>query len=200
MANNFGENSGVIANTVNGGINILPQHNKRIPSLLPKFIEVLVRQYSSSDSDIQVIENNKPYTIEDKISHNHILIFKEMIEEYYSYYPICESTFESLRHIDENSKRNILTDINDIYRDIKLEYLEECMESENPYEELGNKLKKNSDIIINKVKKAIKVRIQNAYDGEQFNEQDLTLCLNIFVCYALGECKILERPELICRL
>ena len=54
---------------------------------------------------------------------------------------------------------------------------------------------KNSDSIINRVKNEIKRRIQNSYDGEQFNEQELNLCLNIFVCYALGECKILERPE-----
>ena len=194
MVNNFGENSGVMAEKIYGDVNIL-SNKKRIPSLLPKFIEVLVMNYSTSTPKRKKLENNNPYTIEKKISYNDIIFYKDYIEEYYVYYSICESSFDSLRHIDENSKRNILTDINDIYNDIKLQLLGECIEYDNPHEKLKEKLRKKSDIIINEVKKEIKVRIQNAYDGELFTEQDLTLCLNIFVCYALGECKILERPE-----
>jgi len=194
LENSFDSNSGIIAETVNGGMHLSLENRKRIPSLLPKFIEVLAKQYSNTPLNGQ-IENTQPYTIEEKIEYNDIVLYREVIEEYYIYYPICESSLESLRHIDENSKKKILTDINEIYREIKLEYIHQCSESENPFEELKRIIKKNADIIINKVKNNIKDRIENSYDGEEFTEQDLVVCLNIFVCYALGECKILERPE-----
>ncbi|WMY13515.1 hypothetical protein P3F89_16195 [Bacillus tropicus] len=194
MVGNFGDNSGVLADTINGNVTINTAMKKQIPSLLPKFIEVLAKQYTSGSSSNSII-NNQPYGIEEKIDHNDIKLYRQKIEENYIYYHICEKSLESLRHIDENSKINILEDINGIYLDIKIEYLEKCGEYEDPYEELKKMVKKNSDSIINRVKNEIKRRIQNSYDGEQFNEQELNLCLNIFVCYALGECKILERPE-----
>lgn len=196
MENNFDSNSGIIANTVNGGIHLNIEKRKRIPSLLPKFIEVLTNLYQNSTLDRETeILNTQPYTIEEKIDYNDIILYREIIEEYYIYYPICESSFESLRHIDENSKKKILTDINEIYRGIKLEYMDQCSKFENPLEEIKKLIRKNADNIIKKVQDKIKSRIVNSYDGEAFNEQDLVICLNIFVCYALGECKILERPE-----
>lgn len=192
MVNNSGVNKGVIANNVDA-VYINADIKKRIPSLLPKFIEVLAKQYTS-DSPKQDIDNNQPYEIEEKIEYNKIFLHKELIEEYYIYYYICERSFESLRHIDENSKKNILTDINEIYRDIRIEIFEKCT-SEDPIEEFNKKIKTSSDTIIKSVKTEIRNRIITSYDGEQFNEQELTLCLNIFVCYALAECKILERPK-----
>lgn len=196
MENNFDSNSGVIAETVNGGINLNIANKKRIPSLLPKLIEILANQYSNLVFDRHGdITSTQPYTIEEKIDYNNIILYKDNIEEYYIYYPICESSFESLRHIDEDSKRKILMDIQEMYREIKLDYFNQCSEAENPQEELKKLIKRNADNIINKVQNKIKNRIVNSYDGEAFNEQDLVICLNIFVCYALGECKILERPE-----
>jgi hypothetical protein len=195
LENSFGSNSGVIANTVHGGIHLNMENRKRIPSLLPKFIEVLTKLYPNSTLKDAEIPNTQPYTIEEKIDHNDVILYRETIEEYYIYYPICESSFESLRHIDENSKRKILTDIHEIYREIKLDYMNQCNEFENPLEELKKLIKKNADNIIKMVQDKIKDRIIKSYDGEEFTEQDLTICLNIFVCYALGECKILERPE-----
>ncbi|ASS96633.1 ABC-three component system protein [Peribacillus simplex] len=192
MVNNSGVNKGVIANNVDA-VYINADIKKRIPSLLPKFIEVLAKQYTS-DSPKQDIDNNQPYEIEEKIEYNKIFLHKELIEEYYIYYYICERSFESLRHIDENSKKNILTDINDIYRDIRIEIFKQCT-SEEPIEEFKKKIKTSSDEIIKSVKTEIRNRIITSYDGEQFNEQELNLCLNIFVCYALAECKILERPK-----
>lgn len=194
MVSNSGDNSGVVAHTINGGVTITPTMRKQIPSLLPKFIEVLAKQYNSGSSGKRR-DNNQPYGIEEKINHNYIILYRRIIEENYIYYYICEQSLEALRNIDENSKRNILEDINGIYMDIKIELLEKCSAFEDPVEELKNMIRKNSDSIINRVKNEIRNRIKASYDGEQFNEQELNLCLNIFVCYALGECKILERPE-----
>ncbi|WP_018764100.1 hypothetical protein [Bacillus sp. 105MF] len=194
LVSNSGENSGVIADTINGDIYITQAMKRKIPSLLPKFIEVLARQYTSGNTSKRIV-NNQPYGIEEKISYNYIMLYRKTIEENYIYYYICEKSLESLRHIDENSKMNILEDIHEIYREIKIGFWEECNSVENPVEELKKMIKRNSDSIINKVKKEIKNRIKDSYDGEQFNEQELNMCLDIFVCYALGECKILERPE-----
>ncbi|WP_342558595.1 hypothetical protein [Metasolibacillus sp. FSL K6-0083] len=192
MVNNFGENHGVIAENIYGDIKILSD-KKKIPSLLPKFIEMLVKNYSP------VIENgnsynNKPYTIEEKIEYNNIIFFKEMIDEYYVYYPICELAFDSLRNIDENCKRNILEDIHVLYKNIKFEIFEECRESSDPLDELKVRIKKQSDKIISLIIDKVKCRIESSYNGENFNLEELSMCLNIFICYALGECKILERP------
>ncbi|PFR60373.1 hypothetical protein COK36_12675 [Bacillus cereus] len=194
VVSNSGENSGVMAENIYGDIYLTPEMKRKIPSLLPKFIEVLAKQYMSGAKSNRIV-NNQPYGIEEKIRSNHVILYKETIEKNYIYYYICEKSLESLRHIDENSKINILEDIHEIYREIKLSFWEKCDSFENPYEELNKMIKRNSDSIISKVKKEIQSRIKDSYDGEQFNEQELNMCLNIFVCYALGECKILERPE-----
>lgn len=190
MVSNSGFNSGVMAQTINE-VHLTLDNKKRIPSILPKFIEILANQYSISPPKRRVI-NTQPYTIEEKIEYNKVLLFQEVIDEFYIYYPICESSFESLRHVDENSKNKILADINDIYRQIKLEYFHQSGGSITKLQEL---IKDHSDLIIFRVKDKINAKVQNSYDGERFTKEELTLCLNIFVCYALGECKILERPK-----
>ena len=73
-----------------------------------------------------------------------------------------------------------------------MEYFFQCGKSLKKLQKL---IRENSDFIIVRVKDEIKNKVQNSYDGEHFTEEELTLCLNIFVCYALGECKILERPK-----
>lgn len=199
MVNNHGENYGVLADTINGNVEItVHSHNEKIPSLLPKFIEKLATLSLSEPDKGTYVQSNQPYTIEDKISHNEVFTYVETIEDYYPYYYICEKALDTIENLEYGSKVRILEDIKEVYNFLKRKLISEKKQEGVDVKKVGILaiVRENADEIIDMVKERIEKKIKECYSQEEFCQEDLTLCLNIFICYAFGECKILERPPI----
>jgi len=191
---NSGTNDGVLAGTINDGVHMhYGDTVKRIPTILPKFIEILA--VGSRKSKAQPVEDFMAYEIEEKIEYNQILIYEEIINEHYPYYYICEIAFTSMEEIEMYTKRNILHDVNTFYKNVKKDFLIK-KKSEGFHITASNMkelLFENADEILDTVKNRLLIRIQDGYESEEFTQEELDLCLNIFISYSFGECKILEK-------
>ncbi|MEK3980638.1 hypothetical protein MKY37_16550 [Psychrobacillus sp. FSL K6-2836] len=84
MASNTGENRGVMADTINGPVTfIYDSREKKVPTLLPKLIAALAKMDFKQKKDFRKIEKNNAYTIEDKIDHNQVDSYEEVIRKVY---------------------------------------------------------------------------------------------------------------------
>lgn len=196
-SNNYGENSGVIAGEINGPVEINQHYHekkRRLPSLLPQFIERLANLVNVQEETENGHLNTQSYDIEEKIEHNHLIAYKDIVEDYGSYYYTCEKAFEYIDSNNYGSKKRILRNISEIYKEIKRSLIIE----NDPTIVLIDLIRINSDKIINQVKKEIKIRFEVSYTTENIFDDDLDFCLSVFVCYAFCECKILERPKKLC--
>lgn len=196
MVNNMGENYGVMAGTIHGDIYYGNPSQRKIPTLLPKLIETLSKLDFEKKIDPCISKRNKAYTIDEKIDHNHVQSYEEVIQKYYGCFHICESALATLEEINFGIKKKILNDIETLYGDIKREKFSEFKRLQKPGEKIHmlQVVQYNSDEIINEVKKNLKYKIEDGYDQEDFTKEDISLCLDVFLVYAFGECKILERP------
>lgn len=198
MVNNMGENRGVMAGTINGNVEfVINSSERKVPTLLPKLIEILSKLDFEKKMDPIIRENNKAYTIEEKIKHNHVQSYEEVIKKYYGCFHICESALATLEEVNYGTKKKILNDIETLYGDIKRNKFSEFKKSKRPDERIHmlQVVQYNSDEIIDEVKKNLKYKIEDGYNYEDFTMEDISLCLDVFLVYAFGECKILERPQ-----
>lgn len=194
---NYGENSGVVASNINGPVQVNQNYyekKRRLPSLLPKFIERLAELVNTEENVENGALNTQPYDINDKINHNNLIAYKDLVDDYGSYYYTCERAFEIINSsIKHGSKTSILRNISEIYKEKKRILILENKVNPVPID----LIRLNADKLIDQVRKEVKERIENAYTDEDIFDDDIDFCLSVFLCYAFCECKILEKPPVV---
>lgn len=202
---NQGENQGVLANEIHGQVDnrrsyniILPEreNQRKLPSLIPQIVEALADLTVLSEEEIDKIykvnkEDLTSYDIPKKITHNNLIQYKDVIEEYSQYGRICEEAFNIVDNSVMGSKGKILRDIRHLYRKFKGQLLRK-----NQYSQLIEMdiIRQNADLIIDLIKDELEVRIL-ADGNTNILVEDLEDGLIRILCYSFVECKILERPR-----
>ena len=193
---NSGTNSGVIAKEINGPVNInVGNHIKKLPSIMPKFIEILAELVDEDEEHIIFKDKKNIYDIYDidgKVSYNNLFKYRDIVDDYGEYYYVCNTALDNVNLAYKSGKKKILRDISEMYKFEKRKLLEGCDKREN----IQDIIKENSDSIIDNIKKALIEKIIISYNEENLLEEDLNYCASIFVCYCFVECKILEKPPI----
>lgn len=190
--NNYSENRGVMARDINGPVTINNMYGnmKRLPALMPKFIEKLAElvgdnRYITDTIDVDI------YDIEDKIEYNELKLYKDIVDDYGEYHYVCNLALKSINTVCRSAENKILREVSEMYKSEKRNLI--YMISNQ-----GSKMdviRKNSDMIIDNIKGKLIEKIRSSYSEECIYEEDLELCSSIFVCYCFVKCKILEKPR-----
>lgn len=202
---NKGENQGVMANEIHGHVDnsrtynvILPEREKqrKLPSLIPQIVEALADLTVLPEDEIDKIykvniEDLTSYDIPKKITHNNLIQYKDVIEEYSQYGRICEEAFNIVDNSMMGAKGKILRDIRHLYRNFKGQLLRQNQDSK--LEEIDI-IRKNADLIIDMIKDELEKRIL-ADSNTNILVEDLEDGLIRILCYSFVECKILEKPR-----
>lgn len=188
---NDGINNGVIANKINGGLHItVPEINNKLYSHLGVFVKTL----SKLDMEEQLVykENwcNKEYTIDGKIIFNNIQKYKWIIEEYSKYTVMCEEIFNVIDDNNVGSKQKILKNIHRIY----LHELGALVGRESDCSKIMRLIRDGADTIFDNIKVILRKKLNSEFNNQEVYLEDLEDALEIIVCYAFMECKILEKP------
>lgn len=206
LIDNHGENQGVLANEIHGDVYnsttnnlyvISPGREKQIkfPSLIPQIIKALADLTVISEEEIDKNykvnkEDLTSYNISNKITHNNLIKYKDVIEEYSQFGRICEQAFIIVDNSMMGSKGKILRYIRHLYWEFKGQLL-----SENSHLELEEMyiIRQNADLIIDMIKNELEERMQ-VDSNTNILAEDLEEGLLRILCYSFVECKILEKP------
>lgn len=198
IIDNSGENNGVIADTINGPVTINqnpPQ--KTLPSLIPILVEQLAKLTNLPDEEIEktykiTLDQIKEYDISEKIEHNCIIKYKDIIEEYSQYRTICEEAFNIIDNNNLGCKNKILRSINLLYKSYKGELI---LKNKSSGASEMDVIRENADNIIDNIRNELETRISGDIIGNSILVEDIEVGLARIICYAFVECKILEKPR-----
>lgn len=189
MGDNTINNSGTNNGTIVGQINIIKPY--KIPSLLPIVIQSLA-EICAENEDGYNKEDFKPFKPDIKIEYNNVLKYKEIIEKHAMYYSQCEKFLDIYDNSNIKAKSKILNCINNWYMEAKGDVLLE--NKKVPGTEI-DKVRDNSDRIIEYVKNKIIDTVKNSDKANKMCLEDIESGAVCFTCYCFMECKILEKPE-----
>lgn len=185
---NSGYNAGVIVADNTGTINISIENGKPAYSLIANLVRELgVRCPDSEDNN----ENYIPYKINDKITYNCVIKYRDIIKEYYKYGSTCEEYFNILDNSSIGTKVKILRHIRYLYIDCKGSILLEYKDKKLDEMDI---IRENADRLIDMVKNQIQLLINDSKLYLETNAEEISFGLTIIVCYCFVECKILEKP------
>lgn len=199
IIDNSGHNTGIIAKEVSVEGSLILNQNipiQKIKSLIPSLVKELAKITNKPDEEIE--KNYKvslcdleEYNIPDKINFNNVIKYKEFVGEYSQYFAICEEAFNILDDNKCGTKKRILLNINQLYKEYKGELLIEYKNSGMDDIEI---IRENADFLIEKVKDELKKNILNDYEYEELAIEEINDGLIRIICYAFVGCKILEKP------
>lgn len=170
-----------------GGIN---QYNRVAKN--PSYLALVVNGLGNLPLD-EGFEKNKglPFSVEAKIDHNNVVLFRAMIEEFSFYTTYVNETYKSLSDLKPACRSRVL-------RIIKKEYnlVRDTLVRGLNQEDIIPVIRENSDDIIAQVLHKLKERL---YESSNLNNEipieDLETALEMVVGDAFVECKILENPN-----
>lgn len=189
---NNSKNFGLQVVENNGTINYsLESKAKAISILSPVIKELSEEAYNNSVQENDLI----PFSIDEKIKYNIVSKYKLIFDKYKIYYYLCENI---LKKISDNSrkysKEKLLNNINDLYYETIGEFIYNKQKLKNSFIEISEidliREDKIADEIIEKIKIKLNLKLEDT-----ILEEDKDLGLNIVLCYAFMECKILEKPK-----
>ena len=185
---NSGENSGVLVGTNNGTINYQLQNNTKIPSMITEIVKTLGNIYVDNENESSSFV---AFEIDDKIQHNSIIKYREIIRAYAIYFYQCENAMDLYDNSNIDSKARILHCVKIWYLEFKGDLLLLFKDSHQTEIEL---VRDNADLLIENIYQKIKEAIVGSSNNTSMNIEDVDLGVICFVCYCFMKCKILEKP------
>lgn len=129
------------------------------------------------------------FIISNKITHNNIIDYKPIINEYKDYQGKLQSLYTTLEAEGSLKRSFLLKNIRTIYLQVKEKYI-----TNNTGSELDN-IRKNADRILDDVKNKLWTIIENSNNlKEDTPYEAINIGLLIVMVDAFIECKILEKP------
>lgn len=160
-------------------------------SELLNYIKTLSQLIDNTPSTDLKKQTMIPFDIDDKIKYNNLVEYQSIVEDYGEYYSICDGAFNCLDDGIFLKKNKILGYVSELYREEKRQLIKQ-----NPNIDIIETIQNNSDTIISNIIKKIVSFIMDKDNNCILSHEDIIFCTPYFVCYAFGECKILERPKL----
>lgn len=201
---NQGMNTGIISGSVNASkITInnntidFEKKKRRSYSLIPELIKKLAELTNLPEEEMDKLykvtdDDTKAYGITKKINYNHVIKYKNIINEYSQYCDICK---EALNIIDNNnigSKAKILRSISILYEQCKGDLILQYKKSKMKEIDI---IRENADKIIDNIKNILEQRIILDDQSQNISMEDIDIGLVRIICYLFVECKILEKPR-----
>lgn len=156
--------------------------------------QLVLHIYKIAVSDDGILLENRsiPPEIEDKISYNNVIAYKEMINTFYSengYY--IDSAYESLDYETPGRKKYFLKYINQVYLSTLGEY-----QARNVSLNKIDVIKANADNIITDVINKLLLKIANNNSAiEHISGESIEYYVMVIVTHAFVDCKVLENPN-----
>ena len=183
---NVENNNGVVANHIDQ-VTINSEKKAIKPSILAKIIKHIIQKNIFSGS----VSNPISYDVTEKIAHNNIIKYRQLIEEYYSYAYICESTLNTIDDVSYGNKSTVLRHIHDLYILTKGEFTSKCSGTDLSVMQI---VQLNSDRILDKIIFNLENDLSNSLELAETATEDLLVNLRVFIVYCFVECHILEKP------
>ena len=176
---------GVTFNGNQGPVTIVDEGGSARPSILGKLIEIIA---ASDHSDMSL--DRDPAEIDVKVNFNDLTGHRWIIEEYVQSSLLIDESIEVLN-------QNILNGSTKLKRQMKLFYsraLEKYSININPFD--LEKLKLNSDLVVDEVVALTKRFVKNSSDLKQgYYEEDIDYGVTLITSYSIIECIVLENPN-----
>lgn len=187
IANGSLENNGIINNgtiTYNYG-----NTSNKTTSILSKVIKKL----GETAYEIDLHKPNKidltPFDIEKKIEYNLVIKNRPKFDKYKMYYIICDSVLNVMDNSLYQSKNKLMNMINDCYEDILGSILLKAHKAKEKKDKI-ELIQEQADEIIDLIKNKLICMLET----NEIYYEDKELGVNIILCYAFMQCKILEKP------
>lgn len=186
---NSGTNYGNMIGQVNGDLHMHLQTSVKLPSRIAFIVKTLGNNCIPTETEnFQFPCEFKP---EEKLSYNCVNQYKDLIREYSAYYTLCDDTMNCYDNSNVSSKKRILLWVKTHYLQLKGEIVKSKEKNESDIDAI----RRNADLLIEKVIQRLKETIIQSSDGIDIFQEDLELGIYCFICYCFMECKILEKPE-----
>lgn len=176
---------GVTFNDNKGPVTIIDEGGSARPSILGKLIEIIA---TSDQAEVNL--DRDPAEIDVKINFNDLTNHKWIIEEYIQSSLLIDDSIEALN-------QTILNGSTKLKRQMKAFYnraLDKYSINRSPFD--LDKLKQNSDSIVDEVILLTKRFVKNSADLKQgYFEEDIDLGVSLITSYSIIECIVLENPN-----
>jgi hypothetical protein len=140
------------------------------------------------DKVLDLSETTNAPNPDDKISFNNVVRYKSVVEEFAPYQVKLNKIYEEIEKEGSTKKELVLHNIKRVYINIKKDY------------PTINDIKKNADIILDKVIEKIWENIDNAPNKlDEYDQETINFSLMIVIVDAFMRCNILEEPPKIVR-
>lgn len=191
IAENSGENAGLIVGHNSGDIHVTLQQAVKIPSLISSVVRTLGDICSLYDIDENANDFHE-YKPDEKIEYNSVVKYREIIKEFATYYSVCDRHLNIYDDSNIRGKAKILKCVHIWYLRAKGEILAENTKSNKTEMEI---VRENADRIIDMVKTKIYEAITGAKELDNIYAEDIEVGIECFTCFCFMECKILEKPK-----
>lgn len=154
-------------------------------------VEILLKISKCLDGVEDGLDNIVKYEITHKIDHNKLIKYKQLVNDYSVYGSVVDSSFESLDNESPMSKKKI-------YRFINLQYKTgkaEIAKLQNTPTINMDFIRNNSDNLMDYVSEKLKGVYFSSSNSSKISIEDAIYSINIIVCKAFIDCKILENPN-----
>ncbi|WP_324690405.1 hypothetical protein U0O11_12840 [Cobetia sp. D5] len=166
-------------------ITIRNESSIRRPTVIGKLIEIIATNSATAD-DLR----REPADIEVKIKLNDLKRSKRYLKDYRGESLLVDDSIKELNRNIMNGGRKLKRQMKDFYTDSLCKYSIEI----DPFD--LNKLRENSDNIVEDVAHATMVFVKNSSDLQDgYFEEDIVFGVNLIVGYSIVECIVMENPH-----
>lgn len=131
------------------------------------------------------------FDIANKLDHNNVIKYKQIIEDYAFYSNSINETYAAISIVKPNCRDKVMRIVNREYLRISSTIL-----LNTNTENIMSIIKSNSDIIIESVLKILKEKLYEANNLEtEIHNEDIDIAIEMIVGDAFINCKILENPN-----
>lgn len=176
---------GVTFNDNKGPVTIIDEGGSARPSILGKLIEIIA---TSDQTEVDL--DRDPAEINVKINFNDLTGHKWIIDDYVQSSLLIDESIEALNQTILNGSTRLKRQMRFFYNTA----LEKCSINITPFD--LEKLKINSDWIVDEVIYLTKIFVKNSADLKQgYYEEDIDYGVILITSYSIIECVVLENPN-----
>lgn len=190
---NTGGNQGIIVGENSGNITLSLDLKGvvKLPSSISQIVQVLGELCYGEKEEEDSRLDFQQYKMNEKLEYNSVVEYKPIIEEFSSYYYMCDNYLNIYDDSNIRGKTKILRWVHMSYLRAKGKVLSE---NRGTGEKEIDIIRRNSDRIIHIVSDKIYDIVVNSKGIEKIDIEDIELGIACFTCYCFMECKILEKP------
>lgn len=182
-------NSGVVANHINN----LTYNATNPPKIKNSIMANILKHMLDRNIFSETIEESSmiPYDICTKIEYNNIVKYKQLFDNYATYYSICNNVINLIDNERVGSKQIILNSVHNKYLLFKGNYIKEYSKTGELERTI---IQAHSDDILDDIFSSYYSEAQMYSTLDGYSYEDVQINMQAFLIYCFIECKILERP------